>query len=149
METKEKVKTTITLPFVLEQNNCGAEINKIVWEDDLLRIDFVAKTPAHSRGMWWIQLCPEIFIRPVGSTVKLMLVKSYGIPIAPLRFIFPYREFQKRFSLYFQLPPRDAKFIDIIERENAGGNFFNFYGVAIARVMSQQIFIDGTRINPN
>ena len=149
MENKEKVKTTITLPFVLEQNNCGAEINKIEWADDLLKIDFVAKTPAYSQGWWWIQLCPEIFIRPVGGTVKLPLVKSIGIPIAPLRFIFPHRDFEKKFSLYFKLPPRDTKFIDIIERENAGGNFFNFYGVSISRVLSQQISIDGTRINPN
>ena len=149
METKEKVNTKISLPFVLQKNESGVDVNKIEWEGDLLRIDFIAKTPAHSRGMWWIQLCPEIFIRPVGSTVKLPLVKSIGIPIAPLRFIFPHRDFEKKFSLYFKLPPRDTKFIDVIERENAGGNFFNFYGVAISRVLTQQIFIDGTRINTN
>jgi hypothetical protein len=149
METEEKVNTKISLPVVLQKSESGVDVNKIEWEDELLRIDFVAKKPTHSKGMWCIRLCPEIFIRPVGSTVKLILVRSLGIPIAPLRFIFPYREFQKRFSLYFQLPPCDTKFMDIIERENAGGNFFNFSGVAISRVLSQQISIDGTRINPN
>ena len=148
MKTKEKVKTKITLPFVLQKNDSGVDVNKIEWEDDLLRIDFVAKAPANCHG-WWIQLCPEIFIRPLGGIVKLPLVKSIGIPIGPLRFIFPHRNFEKKFSLYFKLPPPGTQFIDIIERENAGGYFFNFYGVAIARVLSQQIFISGNRINPN
>jgi hypothetical protein len=148
MEPKEKIKTTITLPFVLQKNNCGADINKIEWVDDLLRIDFVSKVPVNCRE-WWIKLCPEMFIRGVGDSIKLPLVKSVGIPIAPLKFVFPHRNFKKKFSLYFKQPSCGTQFIDIIEKENAGGFYFNFYGVAIARVLSQQIFITGNRINPN
>jgi len=145
--TEEKIR--ISKPAIHYQNSKSTEIELIESDDELLRIDFVAKPDLVYYAGWWMQISRETFIRPVGSDLKLTMVKAIGISIAPLKFYFPHKYHHQRFSLCFPLPPDDTQFIDIIEKENAGNTYFNFYGVALSKIRSQPLFIGGMIVDLN
>lgn len=148
METKEKVKIRIEQPFVLTKGCERIEIDFIEFEDELLRIDFVVAPDLRYTHNWWCRIERSTFIRPVGSSLKLKMVKTDGIDIAPGKTYFPHKNCRLKFSLYFPLPPQGTEHIDIIEKEFAGNGYFNFYGVAMSKVLNQQIYI-GNTISPN
>jgi hypothetical protein len=76
----------------------------------------------------WIQMNPNSFIRPVGSSMKYRLIKTEGIPITPLKHYFKRKGEFHTYTLIFPALPCDIKQIDIIEKE-APGSYFNFYGI--------------------
>jgi len=142
MDTKEKVKEQgVAEPFVLYRQTKWIEVDRIWFEDELIRIDFIAAPGLKYQSGWWISIDRDTFIRPVGSRMKLKMVRAHNITITPIATTFSSGVLIAHYSLFFPRPPKGTEMIDIIEKEFAGGNYFNFYGVAITEVLSHPVFV--------
>jgi hypothetical protein len=146
METTTKtpkileIEKVIYNPFVKINVEQKLEILAIRSDkENLLRIDFLYKTPSFYENGGWIQMSPDCFIRPCGSTTKLKLVKAENIPLAPSKHFFKTNKDILSYSLYFPALPEDTTSIDIIEYEGPGSNWFNFYGVSLETVRERKI----------
>lgn len=121
----------------LPAHDTGFKIMRIEMEDNYTRIDFV-----YNNGRFaWVQIQPDSFIRPVGSQIRYPLMKVQGIPIAPVKHFFKNPNETLYYTLYFSALPKDVKTIDIIEKEinTPGHNYFNFYGVSMEKVRTEQL----------
>jgi hypothetical protein len=111
-------------------------------KENLLRIDFIYQAPSYYHNGGWIQMSPDCFIRPCGSSTKLKLVKEENIPLAPTKHFFKAKNSILSYSLYFPALPENTTSIDIIECEGPGGNWFNFYGVSMETVKERKIQVN-------
>jgi hypothetical protein len=136
---KEKIKR-IYNPAFKYQNSDAVKVLRITEEDELLRIDFVVSSKKFS----WVNMHPENFIRPVTTNMQLRMVRAVNIPISPDKHWFTGRDQVLYYTLYFPMPSKDVKAIDIIEREVAltHHQYFNFYGVSLERVVREIIMVN-------
>lgn len=107
-----------------------------VEDGELTVIRIIAKpnVSKYSTG-WWVQLLPEIYIRPVGTKDKLGLIYAFNIPIAPAKYFFKNQYEQLHFTLFFPALPKSTTHIDIIEQEGGSrSEFFNFYSVPVSKI---------------
>ena len=109
------------------------EIAAIKFLHHLLRIDFVSYRDIDAYN-YWLNIREQTFIRTDAPDVKFTMIKVSGIPIAPRRHYFFNKGSEKRFSLFFPMPPSNTTCIDIIENEPAGTCSCNFYGVSLREV---------------
>jgi hypothetical protein len=134
-ETLEEVLTE-TESFVLENPisqhtpNEHLGIEKISLEDDFTRIDFVYIAPKQYSNGGWIQIDSGCYIKPIGSEVRLRMIRAINIPLAPSKYYFKSKGQVHHYSLLFPALPKSVKFIDIIEKL-AEGTYFNFFKVAL------------------
>ena len=98
--------------------------------DDHTRIDFIYKSSMIYDNGGWIQMDPDSYIQPIGSSTKYKLVKSIGVPLTPLKHYFKRQGEYYPYTLIFPALPKDTKAIDIIEKL-APGSYFNFYNVSV------------------
>ncbi len=105
-------------------------IKGITFTADLTRIDFFYWAPNKYINGGWASMEPSSFIRPVGSSVKMKMVGSFGIAIAPNKHYFKRCGEMLYYSLFFPALPKGTQAIDIIELEKPG-NYFNFYDVSV------------------
>jgi hypothetical protein len=121
--------TTIKLynPIGLD-HNLDHRMKSIEISDEYTRIDFIYRSPNEFHNGGWIQMELNAYISPAGSTMKYRLLRTIGIPIAPLKHYFKRKGEFHNYSLIFPALPSGTSKIDIIEKE-ASGNYFNFYGI--------------------
>ena len=103
-------------------------MKSIEFSDQFTRIDFIYRSSHQYKNGGWIQMESNAFISPAGSTMKYRLIRTIGIPIAPLKHYFKRKGEFHSYSLIFPALPAGTTKIDIIEKE-APGNYFNFYGI--------------------
>lgn len=103
--------------------------------DEFTRIDFIYRSSMIYENGGWINMAPEGFIRPRGSSSKFRLLRAVGIPLAPLKHYFRRQGEFHPYTLIFPALPKDTKCIDIIEKE-APGSFFNFYNIDYSKWMT-------------
>ena len=71
-------------PMVKHQTDNTSEVLRIVNDEDFTRIDFIT----YASMFEWVQISKDTFIRPIGSTQKLKVVKIINIPITPAKYYF-------------------------------------------------------------
>lgn len=103
-------------------------LKSIELSDEFTRIEFIYRSSTFYLNGGWIQMEPDAFIRPLGSTMKYGLIKTEGIPLAPEKYYFKSQGEYHTYTLIFPALPKNTKKIDVIERE-APGSYFNFYNV--------------------
>lgn len=121
--TKIKLYNPTALDHTLDHRMKSIEIS-----DEYTRIDFIYRAPDYYVNGGWIQMEPNAYISPVGSTTKYGLLRAIGIPIAPIKHYFKKEGEFHTYSLIFPALPLGTTQINIIEKE-APGTYFNFYGV--------------------
>ena len=103
-------------------------MKSIELSDEYTRIEFIYRSSQIWENGGWIQMDPNAFIRPVGSSMKYRLIKAEGIPLAPFKHYFKSKGEYQTYTLIFPALPVNTIQIDIIERE-ATGTYFNFYNM--------------------
>lgn len=147
MTTKELTKETKVLEKIIfnpktnYEAGANVEVLRIDLEDDFTRIDFIYYAKPYYENGGWVQLRGDTFIKPVGSDLKLKLVKAINIPITPIKHFFKTTNDMLCYTLYFPAIPSGTKSIDIIEFDGNGENWFNLYDVSLEKVKSQVIQI--------
>lgn len=133
-QTLVKTEVKVYNPHIQSKPHSDIDCFGIEITDEYTRIDFVAypDTITYISG-WWVQIDKNTFIRPTGTTQKLTLIKAVNISIAPQKSMFPSSKSCIAYTLYFPSIPKNTSHIDIIEKEVRGGNYFNFYGVSLAK----------------
>ena len=126
-ETETKEALTLYNPEALD-HTLSHRMKSIERTDEYTRIDFIYRSSEIYVNGGWIQMDSNAYISPVGSTKKYRLIKTIGIPLAPLKHYFKNKGEFHTYSLIFPALPSDTKKIDIIEKL-APGNYFNFYGI--------------------
>jgi hypothetical protein len=99
------------------------------------RIDFIYKSSMVYDNGGWIQMEPDSYIQPTGSTTQYKLVKAIGIPLMPLKHYFKRQGEFYPYTLIFPPLPKDTTAIDIIEKL-APGTYFNFFNVDFSSWMA-------------
>jgi hypothetical protein len=110
-------------------------IKSIEASDEHTRIDFIFRSSMIYVNGGWIQMDRGAYIQPVGSTVKYRLLKTIGIPIAPLKHYFKRNGEYFTYTLIYPALPKNTTQINIIEKE-AAGTYFNFYNVDFSSWMT-------------
>ena len=145
----KKHEKIILSPLVKIYTSKGVSVRRIERTDEYLRIDFIHYAdPVYING-GWVQIKPETFIRPAGTSQRLVLVKTEGIPMAPTKHYYKSIHDKLSYSLYFPSVSKDVEFIDIIEKSGGDNSFFNFYGVALSKIVSGPIVISGIYLENN
>ena len=109
-------------------------------EGELTVIHFIARPDTRYPSGWWVDVIPDIIIRPVGTKDRLGLVLAYNIPIAPQKHFFKSVHEQLPFTLFFPALPKGVTHIDIIEKEGGSkSQFFNFYNVSLTRINTSSL----------
>lgn len=117
----------ITISDTIHQTRFEEEIQN----GELTTIHIIAyPSKAYGAG-WWINLIPDIFIRPVGTNDVLKLVFAFNIPLSPERHYFRSINDSLKFTLFFPALPKDCTHIDVIEQAGRDNSFFNFYNVPL------------------
>jgi hypothetical protein len=148
-ENLPRVRKKIIEPLIKYRTSENLDVCLIEFESDCLRIDFIGKPDLSFDFDWWINISKVSFIRPSGTGLKLGMLKASGIPLSPDRYYFPNQNSTLHFSLFFPLPPAGTRFIDVIENEMGGADFYNFYHVALSRIADQPLFVGGITIELN
>ena len=110
-------------------------------EGELTVIHFITRpdTDKYASG-WWVEVMPDIFIRPIGTKDKSGLVFAHDIPIAPQKHFFKNIHEQLHFTLFFPALPKGVTHIDIIEKEGGSTKqYFNFYNVPLTRINTSSL----------
>src|ERR1019366_5038423 len=84
-------------------------------EGELTVIHIITRPNPIYKAQWWCSVRDDMFIRPVGSKEKLVLVYAHNITILPQKYYFKNRFEQLHFTLFFPALPKDTTHIDIIE----------------------------------
>ena len=137
---KIKEKKIIYEPLVKIYTSENVEVKSIAQVGELLKIDFIYHACSKHINGGWVQISSETFIRPTGSKERLKMVSAENIPIAPNKHYFKSASDKLHYSLYFPAVGKEVDFIDIIEKEQ-NEDFFNFYGVAINKIVESPIVI--------
>lgn len=137
--TKIEIVKPNFYPVIKHQTQPTSSITSIGMTEKFTRIDFVTL----AGNFAWVQIDPETFIRPARSDVRLTLLKAQGIPLTPRKYYFKTELEFLFYTLYFPALPKGIKRIDIIEKESPDSPeiYFNFYGVALARVKSERLSV--------
>ena len=135
IEKQIEVFRETIVPSTIKLNNPGAldhkighRVKSIEFSEEFTRIDFIYRSSKVYQNGGWIQMESNGYISPAGSTMKYRLLRTIGIPIAPLKHYFKRKGEFHSYSLIFPALPAGTTKIDIIEKE-APGNYFNFYGI--------------------
>ena len=139
-EVKELEKVTYH-PMIKHQAKHIPEVMRIEMDDEFTRIDFIVFATSPAFNWEWVSILPTTFIRIAGLKEKLTLVKAVNIAVSPSRHYFKKRTDLLPYTLYFPALPKSTTTIDIIESESAGPTWFNFYGVSMERVRSENLII--------
>lgn len=118
----------------------------IEFSEEYTRIEFIYRSSIIWDNGGWIQMDPNAFIRPVGSSMKYRLIKAEGIPLAPSKHYFRSKGEYHTYTLIFPALPVDTNKIDVIERESPG-TYFNFYNVDYSLWMKIQHPLDVQRFS--
>lgn len=147
-ETLIKEKEIIYKPLVKFYNSEKLFIRSLIRDNELLRIDFVHfADPKYING-GWVRIEPGTFVRPVGTSLRLEMVKAEGVPIAPNKHYYKSKQDKLFYSLYFPSIGDEIELIDIIEKEGGDDTYFNFYGVAVSKILSSPIIVSNIKL-PN
>jgi hypothetical protein len=138
----EKIEKIIYNPRIVIKKSTHIDLLSISEEEGFTRIDFIYTAPKRYTNGGWVQMHPDCFIRPCGSSTQLKLVKAVNIPIAPTKYIFKKINEVLCYTLYFPALPSGTTAIDIIESESPGENWFNFYRVSLERIKSGKIQVN-------
>lgn len=129
-------------PMVKHQTSGHPEILRIENDAEFTRIDFIYYTCSYYENGGWVQMSERTFIRPVGSKLKLKLLKAVNIPIAPTKHWFKTTKDILCYTLYFPPVPNGTKVIDIIEKECANDDtWFNFYAVSMESIRKEKLIV--------
>lgn len=126
-ETNTSTEIKLYNPNALD-HRLDHRMKSIELTDEYTRIDFIYRSSSIYVNGGWIQMDGNAYISPVGSTMKYRLMRTIGIPIAPLKHYFKRKGEYHTYSLIFPALPAETTKIDIIEKE-APGTYFNFYGI--------------------
>ena len=153
--TSENKTPTKTLPGFIISNpthkpfrnaNNNLQLLRITVTKNETKVDFGYQATSYYTNGGWIKISPKTFIRPKGSTKKLVLTNATNIPYGPEKLHFNSSIEWRYFSLHFAslLDLRDSKksmmfessslFVDafdLIEAENGTENDFNFYDIQL------------------
>ena len=110
-------------------------VKSIEATSEYTRIDFIYKSSMIYDNGGWIQIDPNSYIQPIGSSTQYKLVKAIGIPLMPLKHYFKRQGEFYPYTLIFPSLPKDTKAIDIIEKL-APGTYFNFFNVDFSSWMT-------------
>jgi hypothetical protein len=138
----EKVEKIIYNPRIIIKETTHIDVLRISDEEEFTRIDFIYTAPKRYTNGGWVQMHPDCFIRPCGSSTQLKLVKAVNIPIAPSKYFFKKINEVLCYTLYFPALPTGTTSIDIIESESFDENWFNFYGVSLEQIKSDRIQVN-------
>lgn len=136
-----EIEKLIYNPFVKHQTQKSVEIMRIKNYDKYTRIDFIYYPPSYYINGGWAQIYKESFIRPIGTDVRLTLIKADNIPLAPKKHFFKSSKDCLCYTLYFPALHRSVKKIDIIEKEATDSSYFNFYGVSLEAVKTTRLIV--------
>jgi hypothetical protein len=114
------------------------KIMRLEKEEEFTRIDFAYYPDEKYVNGGWVQMQPDAFLRPCGSSDRFTLVKALNIPLAPNKHHFTSTKEALYYTLYFPGLPKGTSSIDIIEKE-APGTYFNFYGVSMEKVRMETL----------
>lgn len=143
MPSVKELQKVIFNPKVTKQLPENVEALRIdTDESGLTRIDFIYHAPAFYENGGWVQMSKHCFIRPCGTNLKLTLVKAINIPITPRKYFFRKKGEILCYTLLFPPLPKGTTSIDIIESQGPGGDWFNFFGVSLEKIKSQQIMVN-------
>ncbi len=131
----------ISNPAFKYRNSDTMDIVRITLKEDYTKIDFVHYAGQNYINGGWVSMHGDAFIRILGNTDKLHLIKAINIPLQPKKHWYKTKLECLYFSLLFPAIPKSTTHIDIIEREGGGSTFFNFYGVSMSRVNKSVIRI--------
>ncbi len=135
----KKIEKVVFNPIVHHKISDGSEVLRIENEDDFTRIDFIYYPRPYYIDGGWVSISSKSFIRPVDTNDKLTLLKAINIPIAPTKHYFRNVNEFLCYTLIFPPLPKNTKYIDIIESESAGADWFNFYGVEMNRITRKRL----------
>jgi hypothetical protein len=131
-------------PFRNANNNL--QLLRITITKNETKVDFGYQATSYYTNGGWIKISPKTFIRPKGSSQKLVLTNATNIPYGPEKLHFNSSIEWRYFSLHFPslLDLKDSKksmmfestslavdAIDLIEAENGTENDFNFYDIQL------------------
>lgn len=140
-ETEVKKQVLIYNPLIKHDTSRDLKVMRIELDDKFTRIDFVHHASRIYEKGGWVQIHKGCFIRPVGTGMKLRMVKAINIPIAPKKHYYKTTRDCFYYTLYFPALPKDVKEIDIIEMETSDPSFFNFYGVSVNKIKTEVIVV--------
>jgi hypothetical protein len=132
---------TICNPDMEFRSNTSMDVMKIELTEEYTKINFIHYADKIYIDGGWVQIQGNTFIRVLGSSDKLTLLKAINIPIAPNKHFYKSDHECLYFTLLFPSIPKSTTHIDIIEKEGGGHTFFNFYGVSMTRVNKSVIRI--------
>jgi hypothetical protein len=140
-KTKKGLK--IYNPIVTINNSTELEILAITLDENYTIIDFIYYPPHYYENGGWVQINSDTYIRAVGTSQKLKLIKAVNIPITPQKHYFKSSKAMLAYTLYFPALPKSCKEIDIIECNNGRiGNWFNFYGVSMEKIRTEPLIVN-------
>jgi hypothetical protein len=148
----EKTEKVIFNPLIKFQTCEKADIMRITQREDLTVIDFACYANARYVNGGWARVQPGCFIRPIGTSDKLGILKAINIPFEPNLHYFKGETDALFFTLVFPGLPKNTTHIDIVDKEGCDGRYFdwhkkeewgymNIYGVALTKVHREAIKI--------
>ena len=123
-------KLILTNPLVVKGKPL-MDVFQIEVTEEFTRIDFVYYADNKYINGGWVQMSPNTFIRPSGTSIKMMLIKAENIPLAPQKHHFKSTKDVLHYSLYFPPLTTGTASIDIVEMETNDPSFFNFFDVKL------------------
>jgi len=140
----EKKHKLIYSPKIKYKNSDSASVLSIFQDEDnnLTRIDFIVYPSKKYHSGWWCRIEPNTFIRPVGTSTRLTMVKAINIPVSPKMHFYRSINDCLCYTLLFPALPPNTNAIDIIERDVYGGEWFNFYNVSLETIKKERIVVN-------
>ena len=153
---KEKIKSKNIIPkntgYIISNPdhsrvNGNLQLLRITVTNLETKVDFGYQATSYYTNGGWIKISPKTFIRPKGTSKKLILTNATNIPYGPEKLHFNSSIEWRYFSLHFPsiledsnnkktfmfdtLEPMKIDSIDLIENEKGDDTDFNFYGISL------------------
>ncbi len=125
-ETDKAVKIVYN-PLIKFQTCEKTDILRITQKEDLTIIDFACYANARYINGGWARVQPGCYIRPVGSSDKLGILKAINIPFEPNKHYFKDKNDVLFFTLVFPGLPKGTLQIDIVDKEGCDGRYFDYH----------------------
>jgi len=136
--TSSKAKVIVHNPECRHQAYKLKILRVQIWPE-FTKVDFGYVAENHYIRGGWVRVYRETFLRDCKSGKKFAFIKAENIPEAPEKHYFTSNWDFLYYSLYFEPIPADTETIEIIEKENDDSEFFNFYGVNLAKEEKMKI----------